>query len=377
MFVRKDRKNGSGGGVGCFIRNDLGWQRREDLEKDSLETILIEIFVKNARPLLVCVLYRPPDTSKYLDRNFEIVFRYVVNTSVSENKELILMGDLNTDYLNTSKDKEVKRIIKGHGLKQIIKKPTRVSKDTSTLIDIIATTHEQNVRKQMTRPNSLSDHDLVGVIIKKNCQKFTSRTIYKRNYAKYDESSFRKDLQSQPWESVEKEQNVENAWTIFKGVLKSVIDKHVPLTKKKVQGRDCPWLTNEIRSKMNERDYLVRKARKTGKENNWSTYRRLRNAAARIIRYSKAMYTRSVFQEIINRPKKFWEQIKKCYPTKASKERGSKVFEINGELTSEKKIISNEFCMFFATIGRKLQNTLPALVNQIWKHHEHSTLDQT
>ena len=31
--------------------------------------------------------------------------------------------------------------------------------------------------------------------------------------------------------------------------------------------------------------------------------------------------------------------------------------------------------MFLVTIGRKLQNTLPALTNQIWKHHDHSTLD--
>jgi len=128
---------------------------------------------------------------------------------------------------------------------------------------------------------------------------------------------------------------------------------------------------------MNERDYWLRRARKTGKENDWYTYRRLRNAATRIIRYSKATYTRSVFQENINRPKQFWDQIMKCYPTKSSKERGSKVFEINEELTSEKKTISNVFCMFFATIGRKLQNTLPALANQIWKHHEYSILDHT
>ncbi|XP_065071070.1 uncharacterized protein LOC135695815 [Rhopilema esculentum] len=127
-FLRNDRKNGSGGGVGCFIRNDLGWQRREDLENDSLEAIWVEIFVKNSRPLLVCVIYRPPDTSKYLDRNFESEFSDMINTSISENKELILMGDLNADYLNTSKNKEVKRIIKGHGLKQIITKPTRVTK---------------------------------------------------------------------------------------------------------------------------------------------------------------------------------------------------------------------------------------------------------
>ena len=88
-----------------------------------------------------------------------------------------------------------------------------------------------------------------------------------------------------------------NAWTLFKGFLKSVIDKHVPLTKKRVQGRDWPWLTNEIRSTMNVRDYWLMKARKTGRENDWSTYRCLRDAATHIIRYSKANYTRSVLKK--------------------------------------------------------------------------------
>ena len=31
-FVRKDRETGIGGGVGCFIREDIKWQRRIDLE---------------------------------------------------------------------------------------------------------------------------------------------------------------------------------------------------------------------------------------------------------------------------------------------------------------------------------------------------------
>ena len=26
-FIRQDRKNGAGGGVGCFINADIGWQR--------------------------------------------------------------------------------------------------------------------------------------------------------------------------------------------------------------------------------------------------------------------------------------------------------------------------------------------------------------
>ena len=61
---------------------------------------------------------------------------------------------------------------------------------------------------------------------------------------------------------------------------------------------------------MNGRDYWLKKARKAGKENDWSTYRRLRKAAAQIIRHSKGTYIRSVFQVNINRPKLFWGKLR-------------------------------------------------------------------
>ena len=163
---------------------------------------------------------------------------------------------------------------------------------------------------------------------------------------------------------MEEEREVEKAWEIFKGLLISVIHKHAPLTKKKVQGRNLPCLTNEIKSKMNKRDYWLRKARKSQNENDWSTYRRLRNAVTRTIRYSKATYTRSVFQENIKSPKQFWKEVNKCYPTKSSKEQNNQVFQINGENISNKKTISNKFCDFFTTIGKRLHNTLPIIGNQ-------------
>ena len=160
-FVRKDRKSGLGGGVGCFIRNDYHWQRCEDLDEEGIEGIWIQIFVKNTRPMFICMVYRPPDTSKYLDQNFASIFHDTININASENKELILMGDLNVDYLDNSNHKDIKGIIAGNGLKQMINKPTRVTKDTCTLIDIIAASHDRNVRNQITCPIS---HDLANMI---------------------------------------------------------------------------------------------------------------------------------------------------------------------------------------------------------------------
>ena len=121
----------------------------------------------------------------------------------------------------------------------------------------------------------------------------------------------------------------------------------------------------------------MRKARKTGKENDWSTYRRLRNSVTRSIRYSKATYTKSILQENIDRPKQFWDKIKRCFPTKSTNKQNSRVFEINGKQTSDLKAISNGFCTFFASIGKALQKAIPSLSDNIWKHHDYETMKQT
>ena len=123
-----------------------------------------------------------------------------------------------------------------------------------------------------------------------------------------------------------------------------MIDKHVPVFEKKVRGRDCPWLSNEIKAKMNERDHYLRKARKSGKELDWSTYRRLKNNVTRMIRNGKANYTRSVLRENISRPSDFWNQIKRIFPTKTGRENTSTAFKINGENISETKVIG-PYCL--------------------------------
>ena len=93
----------------------------------------------------------------------------------------------------------------------------------------------------------MSDHDIVGMIVKKNNRKFIPRIVYKRYYAKYDIESFKKDLRYQPWTQVIIEPTASNGWNTFKRLLKIVIDKHAPFIQKKIGGRDCPWLTNEIK----------------------------------------------------------------------------------------------------------------------------------
>ena len=121
-----------------------------------------------------------------------------------------------------------------------------------------------------------------------------------RNFAKYNEKEYARDLGDLPWDLVKNETNMNKAWEKFKEMLLYVINKDAPLVENAVQCQECPWLTLEIKKAMIERNYHLRKARKTGREAGWSAYRRLRNDVTREIHYSKSAYTRSILRENIS-----------------------------------------------------------------------------
>ena len=142
-----------------------------------------------------------------------------------------------------------------------------------------------------------------------------------------------------------------DAWSAFKDLLQRYVNKHAPLIERNNSGKDCPWLTSQIKAKINERDFFVRKAKRTGNENDWSTYRRLRNATKNLIRKTKANFNREIFQNNAHSPKDIWKEIKKCYPLKDRKPKATLQFNNNQEIITDKKEISNAFCYHFSNVG--------------------------
>lgn len=131
---RHDRKNRRGGGVAIHVLENVKHTVRRDLE-DDFEAIWIEMQLNKVKYLIGCV-YKAPDESlevfNYLDD--------VMRDATKNNLEVIVIGDLNCDILNTSRQTE--RLLKFtivNQLEQLIKEPTRVTSTTSTLIDVLIT----------------------------------------------------------------------------------------------------------------------------------------------------------------------------------------------------------------------------------------------
>ena len=157
-IVRRDR-NRHGGGVAMYIRNNLTFIRRNDLETDDVECLWIELKCKQRQPVLISSIYRPPSSSvDFLDK-----INYIIDRASCECKEMIVSGDFNFDVSqdNDGSSNPIITCFEAFQMTQLIKDPTRVTESTQTIIDLIFSSHPERLSESGVLPVHISDHYLV------------------------------------------------------------------------------------------------------------------------------------------------------------------------------------------------------------------------
>ena len=90
QIIRRDR-NRNGGGVAVYIRNDIAFNVRPDLEVDDLEATWVEILLPKTKGILVCGCYRPPSDSSFISKLEQSL------SKIGPGGEFFVMGDMNMD----------------------------------------------------------------------------------------------------------------------------------------------------------------------------------------------------------------------------------------------------------------------------------------
>ena len=94
-IVRRDRTR-HGGGVAIYVSNDIHFTGRQHIESEALENVWIELKYNRRSLILVGAFYRPPSAnSDFFDK-----FDMVLATASTENKECVLLGDFNCNFID-------------------------------------------------------------------------------------------------------------------------------------------------------------------------------------------------------------------------------------------------------------------------------------
>ena len=156
VLRRRDR-NRQGGGVCVYVRHDIAFNPRDDMDNPELEATWIDILLPKSKPILCGIVYRPPKQS-----NFFQLLETVSSTSIHINNESIILGDFNVNVFNKcTLTESLTAFLNMYNFKQLIQDPTRICNTSSTCIDLILASDRDRISQCGVIDSSISDHSII------------------------------------------------------------------------------------------------------------------------------------------------------------------------------------------------------------------------
>ena len=350
---RKDRIGNSGGGVILYISNKYKYKRRLDLETNGLENIWCELLISHSKTILLCCAYRPPSSTTEWVENFA---DEINRASSCQDKEILLIGDYNINYL--SPPRYWTNALERFDLTQVIKTPTRVTSNSSTLIDHIYTNKPENICEIVVPHLTLSDHYPVCVTraLPKTEKKTCHIEIEYRDFKNFNEEAFLSDLANTDFSSVLMTEDPTLSLSMFYKIFVGVLNKYAKTKSKRVKSQLKPsWISPEINEARHKRDRFH-------KQKDTVNYKFWRNKVTSLIRKAKEDYYAKAIDNI-KKTTDIWKYLKELNPS------GS--HSIPNLLTHEGKSAENTsdvvdmFNDYFVKLSENLVTDSPQFTNTL------------
>ena len=172
-------------------------------------------------------------------------------------------------------------------------------------------------------------------------------------------------MQQAPWSVIETFDDVDDMSSAWDLLMKSLIEQHFPLRRKRIQKQTHPWLNGEVLRLMRARDQVHKKAVKSGLTCDWKEYKHLRNRVTSANRKARRNYFSNKLNENRSNPRAFWNILCSVLPSKSNRSVINKLVVNDKELTN-KKDIANSLNEYFTTIASTLLGNRPSSDTELY-----------
>ena len=330
--VRLDRAWGDptqglkrGGGLACYIKEGINYSdtKYSHLNKacPDVEMLWLSISLANVRPLVIVSIYRPPQ-GRY-KCCCELVNEMFERANLKDNTDVFLIGDFNIDFSDrkTSEFRELDFTTQSLGLKQLITTPTRYSFRNgvakNSKIDLIFS-NSDFIAHTSTLDLNIGDHLAVLVTCKKTAVKHEKVEFRGRSYRNYVREEFQNKLVNENWEPYYECNDSDVLWDIMQTKILDENNTMCPMKSFKVNERREVWITNEALEAIKDKDNAMKRAKRTGFQEDWDIARRERNRVGREIENLRVNYLKQQQTDHKDDPKKFWKSVSTVIPNQKS-----------------------------------------------------------
>ena len=303
-----------------YIKEDVHYKTiKGNPEDDDLQSLTIEIGLGRERKTVYSLFYHEwtggvsqlDSQASQLDRQARQVAHWMT-LNHSRKKDIVIMGDANIcarKWNDDSFDPQKKQI--ANLTQEFLLEETfvqLVSKDTrselvqgavqSSLIDHIYTNSPGKCETPTVHSAGNSDH--LAIMITKYTRelKLKPQTVKKRSYKNFDKTEFLCDVRnSNINDATTACDSIEEATEVFQNMFEKILNKHAPIKVFQIRNNYVPYLSEETKLVMAERDALKEEGTENCDEVLLREFRQKRNEAKKMVEEDKKRYFAKEFNE--------------------------------------------------------------------------------
>lgn len=315
-IYRNDRIDRSGGGVLLAVANTVVSYHVPSV--CALEMTWVCACL-NYKKWLFGVCYRPPTNNS--------MFSSMLHDSINQlivrfpDSPIVLMGDFNFPSIKwtdnypscipfSTEASEFITFCSDFNLDQIVTSPTRVTSSSSSLLDLVLTTHPHTISSISYLPG-LSDHSVLHFTVhaSKGSTLSTVKTI--RDYSKADFTSINRDLCLFLEGYLEGflNRSVERNWVMFKNIVTLLTNTYIP-SKVVRNHANAPWYSTTLKRLSNKKKRLFRAAKLNTTDVRWAAYHSAASEYDIAVKNAKHVFFNTTLPSmLLNNSKQFWKTV--------------------------------------------------------------------
>ena len=370
--------------LAVYAHKDLTVKVQTDLMNDTFNSIWLEVGLPRQKKILVCNIYRQwqlpkqgnDRTSASVNAQFVrfVTFLDQWEQAIATGREICILGDFNLNFLNFGKNnlptnsqsvrlrplvQELFDRIIPHGFVQMVSVFTRSwpNQEPSGL-DHFWTNRPEKLSQVHAYWAGGSDHKIIFATRYTTAQITKPRIIRKRSYKNFDPALFMNEVRKISWWGVYSECfDCESAAKTLTNKINEILDVMAPMRSFQVRTKYAPWMSQQTKDVIKERDQAQKKAAETKDPDDWRMYKHLRNKITNILRVEKKQWQSSKLTQFGNDTSAIWKNVKNWLgwsiggpPTKLMS---------NGNIFSKPKDLAKIMNTFFVNKVKLLRENLP------------------
>ena len=276
---------------------------------------------------------------------------------------IYVIRDSNVNF--NKQPNQLSEVCDTYDLKQIVKGSTCYkSTDHPTLLDVILTNDSRSIKQTLNLSIGISDfHNYISAATRMFCPSNEPRMIYYRSFKKFDEESYKRDLETAPFHVSGIFDDVDDQLWFHNSLLLDVIDSNAPRKQRIIKHKQLPYMNNNLRKAINVKASYRRKFQKSKCQESWQKFKKQRNLVNKLKRTSLRKYFDENCNTQKSKGKHFWDVVKPFMTNNVKLGNRNIILFEDNTLINKPLDVSNTFNEFFVNVTSDFCE--PAKVSQM------------